>query len=222
MDSWRARSIDHWLERAGPWLVAVLLALILWIATGASLAKPLWHDEIYTWLLARLPSAGTIWSAHRDGVDLQPPLNTLATRAAHRLFGSGVTATRLPAFAGFGLTTMVVFTMLRRRAGTTLALAGALIPVQTAAFRYSYEARGYGLMLGCVALALFAWAEAAHGGLKRRMGATAAGGSSPVPWRSRPACGRTTTRPWPSSQLALANVCAGSGSGGWMSSCWRD
>jgi hypothetical protein len=163
VDAGLARAISRSLDRAGPVLLGCLVALMLWMASAASAAKPLWHDEIYTYLIAKLPSVAMIWGAHRDGVDLQPPLNTLVTRAAHRAFGSGPTVTRLPALAGFGVLVVVVACLLRRRAGTTLALAGALIPVQTAAYRYSYEARGYGLMVGFFALAVFAWAESARG-----------------------------------------------------------
>ena len=167
MDAWLARAIDQWLDRLRVAFVGLLIGLILWMATGAALAKPLWHDEIYTVLVAKLPSAGAIWAAHRDGIDLQPPLNTFATRAAQQAFGSGAIATRVPPLAGFCLMTLAVAAMVRPRAGMTLALAGALIPVQTAAYRYGYEARGYGLMLGFYALALFAWAEAAQGRRRR-------------------------------------------------------
>jgi hypothetical protein len=167
MDAGLARAISQWLDRLRVVLLGGLLALILWMATGAAIAKPLWHDEIYTVLIAKLPSIGAIWAAHRDGVDLQPPLNTFATRIAYQTFGTGPIATRLPPLAGFCLLTLVVASMLRRRVGMTLALAGALIPLQTAAYRYGYEARGYGLMLGCYALAVFAWAEAAQGRRRR-------------------------------------------------------
>ena len=167
MDAWLARAISRWLDRLRLVWLGGLLALILWLATGAAIAKPLWHDEIYTILIAKLPSIGAIWAAHRDGVDLQPPLNTFATRVAHQAFGSGPIATRLPPLAGFCVMTLVVAAMLRRRVGMTLALVGALIPLQTAAYRYGYEARGYGLMLGCFALALYAWAEAAQGRRRR-------------------------------------------------------
>ena len=143
--------------------MAGLLVLLLWLLTGAAVAKPLWHDEIYTVLLARLPSAGAIWAAHRDGADLQPPLNTLLTALAERTWGAGPVSSRFPPLVGFVLMTCVITAMLRRRAGMTLAFAGALIPAQTAAYRYAYEARGYGVMVGLFALALFAWAEAARG-----------------------------------------------------------
>jgi hypothetical protein len=126
-------------------------------------AKPFWHDEIYTILMSSLPSAGAIWTASLDGADLSPPLNTWLTRVVHAAFGIGPIATRLPALLGFWTMALVVFQMLRRRANVTVAVVGLFLPCFTAAYRYSYEARGYGLMLGLFALSLFAWSEAARG-----------------------------------------------------------
>ena len=126
-------------------------------------AKPFWHDEIYTVLLARLPTVQAHWSALRDGVDFAPPLNGLATRAVRTLAGSGPIAARIPAMVGFWVMLLAIYAMVRRRGNATLALAAAFIPFFTAAYRYSYEARPYGLMMAFAALAWLAWTEAARG-----------------------------------------------------------
>ena len=42
-------------------------------------------------------------------------------------------------------------------------MTAALFPILTAAYRHSYEARAYALMMALFAIALFAWAEAAAG-----------------------------------------------------------
>jgi hypothetical protein len=135
--------------------------LIASIAVRAR-AAPFWHDEIYTILHAGLPSVGTMWAAGLDGFDLGPPLNTWLTRLVHDVAGVGPIATRVPAMAGYLVMTAMVFHMIRVRASTAAALAGALLPAFTAAYRYSYEARSYGLMLGLFALSLYAWSEAAR------------------------------------------------------------
>jgi len=146
--------------------VAVLLlfsaAFFLTTALKAG-AKPFWHDEIYTIVYAGLPSLGAMWSAALDGLDLAPPLNTLLTRLAHAIAGVGPVATRLPPMVGFWAMSVVIFSMVRRRSNATLALAALLLPCFTAAYRYSYEARGYGLMSGLLALSVNSWAEAAAG-----------------------------------------------------------
>ena len=149
----------------------VLAAWSVWYAVPTAMraaAKPFWHDEIYTLLLARLPSISMHWSALRDGVDFAPPLNGFATRGVRHVFGIGPIAARLPAMIGFWTMAVVIFTIVRERAGGVLGFAAMSVPVFTAAYRYSYEARPYGLMMGLAALAWFAWIRAASG---RRRGA---------------------------------------------------
>lgn len=150
-----------------PVLVLLSLAFFATVAPRAA-AKPFWHDEIYTVLLARLPSVGAHWAALRDGVDFAPPLNGFATRAVRTVAGSGAIAARIPAMAGFWVMLLAIYAMVRRRGNATLALAAAFIPFFTAAYRYSYEARPYGLMIAFAALAWLAWTEAARG-IRRRL-----------------------------------------------------
>jgi len=145
-----------------PVLALFSLAFFVVVAAHAA-AKPFWHDEIYTVLLARLPSARTQWAALRDGVDLAPPLNGFATRAVRAVAGSGPIAARVPAMIGFWVMLLAIYAVVRRRGNATLALAAAFIPFFTAAYRYSDEARPYGLMMAFAALAWLAWAEAARG-----------------------------------------------------------
>jgi hypothetical protein len=151
------------VTRAWPVILLALITCAMWTAVSAARAKPFWHDEIYTILVSDLGSAATIWAAHRDAVDLQPPLTTFVTRAVRACAGTGPVTMRLPAMVGFCTMICVVFELVRIRAGTTLALAAALVPFQTAAFRYSYEARAYGLMIGLTAVAVLAWTNAAAG-----------------------------------------------------------
>jgi hypothetical protein len=131
-------------------------------------AKPFWHDEIVTLVAAGLPSVGALWTALGDGLDLAPPLNTLATRAVHATLGAGPVLSRLPAMLGFWAACLLVFAMVRRRTNALLASAALVLPCYTAAYRFAYEARGYGLMTACFALALYAWSEAAAGRTRRR------------------------------------------------------
>ena len=144
--------------------VFVLFSVVLLpMLTAQARAKPLWHDEIYTVLFAGLPTVGSMWTAARDGIDLAPPLNALATRAVFATWGRGPIAVRLPPIAGYWLMSALLFEFVRRRAGVLAALAAALLPALTAAFRFSIEARGYGLMLAFFTAAIFFWAEAARG-----------------------------------------------------------
>ncbi|MDQ3418167.1 MAG: glycosyltransferase family 39 protein [Acidobacteriota bacterium] len=151
------------LDRHPAIIVLGLLALCLAVTVPHALAKPFWHDEIYTILVSRLPSFGAMWTAALSGVDLSPPLSVWLTRAAHSVTGVGPISTRLPAMCGFYLSVVVVFLLLRRRVGSTGALAGSLFLLYTAAPRYAAEARSYGVMLGLFAGVLFFWMEAAAG-----------------------------------------------------------
>ena len=152
------------LGSAVPWLL-YLLFVCFCLATllVRARAKPFWHDEIYTVLHSQLPSLQAMWSAGLDGIDLSPPLNTWLTRLVHRAAGVGHVASRAAPMAGFLAMTLATFALLRRRTNTPTALAGALLPCFTAAYRYAYEARGYGVMVGLFAVALYAWSEAARG-----------------------------------------------------------
>ena len=134
-----------------------------YVAGTLALAKPFWHDEIYTILFAGLPSLGTMWRAANDGIDLSPPLNAMITHGLDAFAGSGRATTRLPALVGYWTMTLVMFDIVRRRSHVVAALSAAALPCLTEAFRYATEARGYGLMLGLFAIALWSWSEAARG-----------------------------------------------------------
>ncbi len=148
----------------------LLCLSVLFFATTALRARatPFWHDEIYTILLSRLATVRDVWGAARDGADLMPPLNLLLTRVLEAPFGPGPISSRLPAMLGFWTMSVVVFSLVRARSNVFVACAAALLPWFTRAYRYSYEARGYGTMLGLFALLLWSWSEAA-GGHRRRV-----------------------------------------------------
>jgi len=149
-------------------LLLLVLGLAFFAATiPRARATPFWHDEIYTLLLSRVPSVGDIWSAARSGADLTPPLNLYLTRAAESLAGAGHVSSRLPALFGFSLMTLAVFQIVRGRSNVLVACSAALLPWYTQGYRYSYEARGYGMMLGLCALLFWSWSEAAAGRRRR-------------------------------------------------------
>ena len=167
-DAQAAEVIARFLERHRVAVFALFTVFFFVPAAIRAETKPFWHDEIYTVLLAGLPSIANQWAAVRDGADLAPPLNALATRGVEALTGVGPVVTRIPAMVGFWTMTLVVFVMVRRRANASVALAAACIPLFTAAYRYWYEARPYGLMMGLASLAWWAWAEAASGHRRNR------------------------------------------------------
>src|SRR5262245_24798564 len=144
-------------DRWWPLVFGALTLLVGYAAVTLAMAKPFWHDEIYTILISTLPSLDGIWRASKDGLDLMPPLNAAVTHAIHSLVGASRVTTRLPALIGFWVMMLAVFDIVRRRSHLVAALSAALVPCLTEAFRYATEARGYGLMLGLFATALWSW-----------------------------------------------------------------
>ena len=143
-------------------LVVLAASAIAAVLVHRAVAKPFWHDEVYTLLEADLPII-TLWRACLDGIDLQPPLNAMITRGVHAIAGAGTVATRVPPMAGFLAAMVLIFVMTRRRANVWIGLAAALTLCLTPAWQYAVEARGYGLTLGWFAAALYGWSEAAAG-----------------------------------------------------------
>lgn len=153
------------------WPLLFICAIVSWLSLAASAARPFWFDELFSFHMARLPDLATLLRALSKGADLQPPLFHLTTAAFQKLFGSSEVATRLPALAGYLLMTVCLYLFVRRRTNALYGAIAALFPTVTEAFRYSYEARPYSLMLGFCALALWCWQQAASAcGLGRKIG----------------------------------------------------
>ncbi len=124
-------------------------------------SQPYIFDELTSWRLARLPTIGATWAALQAGIDQQLILQPLFIRFSHSLFGYGQLATRLPALTGFWIMMLGLYVFLRRRLPASYALVGMLLPTLTFAWGFAFQARAYGPVLGCAAIALVAWQSAA-------------------------------------------------------------
>ena len=130
----------------------------------AAYFKWLWFDELFTWYLAQQPTLEAIWDALKSGVDPNPPLVYVVTSVSHSLFGTGELATRLPSIFAFWLALLFLFLFVYRRLGSISAFVCILVLSLTEAYRYSYEARSYSIVLACCCLALLCWQRASEGG----------------------------------------------------------
>jgi hypothetical protein len=150
-------AFDAWIDRH----LALVLAgfSVAYFATTAvrAAARPFWHDEIFTIVSANLGSLAEFWRALHDGLDLAPPMSSLLTRLAHAVAGEGHVTTRLPAMIGFWAACLLLCDILRRHTNALLGLSAAILPCFSAGYRYSIEARPYGVLIGLSALALWAW-----------------------------------------------------------------
>jgi hypothetical protein len=142
-------------------LSCLLLLCIVTIPYSATL--PFWYDELFTVQLSDLPHFGLVMQALSEGVDAQPPVLYIVTRAARKTFGNSELATRIPALVGFALLTTCLFWFVGRRTSALWGAVAVLIVMVTRAQRFAHEARPYGLYLGFSALALLCWQFAAEG-----------------------------------------------------------
>jgi hypothetical protein len=150
------------------WLLFIMLfAQIYFVITALHGLRRFWYDELFTFYMCRLPSMGAVWSALKAGVDLNPPLFYVVTRACQALFGSSELATRLPAILGFLAMTLCIFRFVSRYGSRLAGLAAMSFPLITGAYYFASEARAYGMVLGFSALAAVFWQSAARGESRR-------------------------------------------------------
>lgn len=124
--------------------------------------RPLWYDEFFTYYLSKL-TLGELLLALSSGVDLTPPLLHILTKGGRAVLGDNNISTRWTAIVGFWIASVCVFSYTRRRTSALfgfIALCGMFV---TFAYKFSYEARSYGLMLCFTGLALVCWQRVADG-----------------------------------------------------------
>jgi hypothetical protein len=143
-----------------PLFAVALLSAIYFVASlGHSLARPLWHDELFTFYIAQAPSASTLLHDTRL-VDLNPPLSYLLTRASFAAFGANTLSCRLPEILGYLLAMLCLFKFVERRLGVLYGVLAAALLFTGTAGDVATEARPYGLLLGFSALSILAWQKA--------------------------------------------------------------
>lgn len=142
-----------------PVFTLVFLPLtLLW-----SSRRPFWYDEIYTAYISRVPTIGDIWHTLAQGADLQPPTVFVTARVAESLFGRSEWALRLPGTLGFLLMGICLMYFVARHTNILWGYVAAVFVLLSGSYRYSAEARPYGLILGFAASALLCWQLAALG-----------------------------------------------------------
>ena len=161
------------LGRLRPWAPALCVALLsvayLVPTCIRAAAERLWFDEILTFDASTLlPSLPALWAFLKRGLELNPPLSFILAAGSESIFGRNEFGVRFPSVIAFWIMSLCLYVYLARRLPRPFAIVGMLLPVLTAAGRYSYEARPYALVLACAGIALVAW-QAACGGRRRRV-----------------------------------------------------
>jgi len=138
-----------------------LIAYSLLRSAVAAAAKPLWFDEICTWIIARLGSPHAIWQALTQAADGQPPLFYLIEGHLGGLVRNPEIAFRIPSIFGFACALLFVFVYTRKRtSGADALLCSALLLLTILFDTYAIEARPYSLEVACIALALLCYQHA--------------------------------------------------------------
>jgi mannosyltransferase len=135
-----------------PWLIgiALLTAALGLIRLGS---KSLWHDEAYSFAMARLPFE-TFWKA----LVAQEAFTGLYYLVLHAwtTLGTNEAWLRLPSVTFGVLGACALFALNRRLFGTTVALVAAvLLAVNSFAVGYQQEARAYSMAMFSVVLATY-------------------------------------------------------------------
>ena len=166
---WLACRLDDWLDR-GPYLFWAPFSAGFWLpAYFICRSKPLWYDELLSLHAASLPDLGSIWEVTRSGAVAEPPLFAVLARLALEVIPDPHLGLRLPAALGIWVLCLCVFRFTRRIAGALAAAVAVMAILSTEVASYIPEGRPYGLLMGCLGVALASWQEAA-GGKHRRLG----------------------------------------------------
>lgn len=157
--------VASFADRRAAWCLGAF-SLFYFVSTLCVIrARPLWLDEIATYCIARLPIPGIVRALY-DGADGQPPFFSFTV---HPLAMTGIPVlVRIPSMIGLWLMAVCIYRFVSRRGSKLQALIATLFPFITAAEKYSYEGRPYGIVLGGSAAALLCWQRLDSGRYRSR------------------------------------------------------
>lgn len=157
------KRLAAWVE-PHPGLVGVALTLVYWsFVFKRALARPLWHDELFTLYIAQSRTLAQMWHALRT-VDLNPPLSYLLARAALAVFKPPSLACRIPSMVAFLLASLLLFVFVRRKTTTIYATLAVALLWNTRYLDYATEARPYALIFAFTMIMLLGWQGATRDG----------------------------------------------------------
>jgi hypothetical protein len=148
--------------RSYPFILFCLCGVV-YFTTSITYAwtQRLWFDELWAYHVVHNNTIAGIWAALCGGVDGHPPLYYVLAALSQRVFGPSIIALRLPSIIGYFVGVICTYIFISRRCGSSYALLGACFLLASGTFGLAYQARPYGLVIGCAAAALLCWQLAA-------------------------------------------------------------
>jgi Dolichyl-phosphate-mannose-protein mannosyltransferase len=132
------------------------------LITAAQTTRHLWHDELYTYCIAKAPSVSQLWREIR--LDLNPPLIYLAERYSLRLFGDNEYSARIPPIIAFLIGSLCLYKFVADRLRPIYGILAMLVFWATPFEYFATEARPNGLIIGFFGLTILAWEHAIQPG----------------------------------------------------------
>jgi len=155
-------ALDRWAA-SGLLVIGVFTTIYALPTVRIAAQKLYWDDEFFTLYLSTVSGWHELLRALATGADQHPPSFYYLTHLCIKLFGCTPVTVRLPEIFGFWLMCVALYALVRRLLGPIWGVVAMMIPLPSGAYYYGSEARGYGLMLGFSALALYAWLELTSG-----------------------------------------------------------
>jgi hypothetical protein len=156
------------LRSLAPVLVGMFTVAYFAATSDLASQKAFRADELSTYKIAVMPTAGGVWKAWFESPDGLPPAIHLTTHLVGSALGFSHVTARMPDMVGFWLMCVCIFIFLSRRVCPLLAWVGMLLPVTAPApYFYAYEARGYGMVLAFSGAAIVCWDLAQHSRWRR-------------------------------------------------------
>ena len=151
--------LDKWLRvRTDKTFPACLFLLLCYLPMSAALIRRhLWLDELATYYISGAPSFHRMFEALGSGIDYNPPLIYLITRAWQFIVGPDETLSRIPVAAAFFLASIGVFLFLKPRINSMWATCAVLMFWSTPSFYFATELRPYALVLMFFSFVLLGW-----------------------------------------------------------------
>jgi|HubBroStandDraft_2_1064218.scaffolds.fasta_scaffold02490_4 hypothetical protein len=140
------------------WFVGVLVVYVIVRGIVAASQKPFFFDEIITLAIASQANVRNIWNSLVQSVDSHPPLFYLVERLSLAILHNPQIALRMPSILAFPCIAVCVFAYLRARCSAPVSFLCTVLLLLTTLFsNYAINARGYSMVIACIALALVSY-----------------------------------------------------------------